>query len=218
MKKIQYWIPIIFTVVCLSDPWATCAAEQPGIPLPHPRPEGGRPLMETLRARQSIREYRPKPLPISTLAELLWAGFGVNRPENGHRTAPSAMNSQEVDIYVARADGLHVYDAPEHQLKPILAEDIRSLTGGQEYVTQAPVALIFVADLSRLSRARPEDRLRYAGIDTGYISQNIYLYCASERLATVVHEIGNRKNLREKLRLRPEQTIILAQSVGYPMR
>jgi len=127
------------------------------------------------------------------------------------------MNAQEIDIYVAKADGLWLYEAKTHRLAPVAPEqDLRADTGGQAYVTQAPLALIFVADLSRQTRARPDQREHYAGIDTGCISQNIYLFCASEGLATVVHEVGNRERLAQKMRLRPDQRIILAQAVGYP--
>ena len=111
-------------------------------------------------------------------------------------------------------EGSYVYEAHGHGLRPVAAGDIRSKTGGQDFVKAAPVALIFVADLSRLAKAKPEDRDRYATVDAGYISQNIYLFCASEGLATVVHEL-DRKALPELLKLKPEQKIILAQSVGF---
>jgi nitroreductase len=125
------------------------------------------------------------------------------------------MNSQEIEIYVARPEGSYVYEAQSHRLRPVAGGDIRSKTGGQDFVKVAPLAVIFVADLSRLEKAKPEDRERYAAIDAGYVSQNIYLFCASEGLATVVHEL-DRKALTELLELKPDQRIILAQSVGYP--
>lgn len=195
---------------------AACLAQTSApIGLPKPRMEGGKPLMQALKERQTTREFSPEKLPLQVLSNLLWAGFGINRPENGHRTAPSAMNSQEIDLYVATADGVWVYEAKGNQLKPILEQDVRAKTGGQDFVKEAPVALLFVADLSRLAKAKPEERERYAGIDTGYISQNICLFCASEGLATVVHEL-DRRGLNDLLKLRPEQKIILAQSVGFP--
>lgn len=203
-------------MVCLLLALSGSGAEPPPVQLPPPRLDRGLPLMRALQERRTIREYSPKPLPLLVLSELLWAGCGVNRPESGHRTAPTAMNSQEIDIYVATAEALYLYEAKSHQLKPILAEDIRLQTGGQDFVKQAPLALIFVADLSRMVKAEPSQRERYAGIDTGYVSQNIYLYCAAEGLATVVHEVTDRKILAEKMRLRPDQRIVLAQSVGYP--
>ena len=191
------------------------AAELPAIPLPAPNQTGGKPLMAALKERQSIREFSPQPLPPQALSDLLWAGFGINRPENDHRTAPSTMNMQEVDLYVALADGLYLYEAKSHQLRPVLTGDLHSKTGGKVELQQAPAILILVADFSRMTKAKPQDRDFYAAIDTGFISQNAYLYCASAGLATVVHEL-DRPPLAEAMKLRPEQKIIIAQSVGYP--
>lgn len=185
------------------------------IPLPAPQTESGQPLMQALKQRRTTREFKPDQLPTQALANMLWAGFGINRAETGQRTAPSAMNSQEVDIYVALADGLYLYEAKPHQLKPVLGEDIRSRISGQPFLKQAPVVLIFVADLPRLVKAKPDQRLFYAGIDTGCISQNIYLYCASEGLATVVFDL-DRAPLAAAMKLTSDQKIILAQAVGYP--
>ena len=185
------------------------------IALPAPRMEGGKPLMEALKARKTNREFSRVALPAQVLADLLWAGNGINRPEIAHRTAPSTMNSQEIGIYVALAEGAYVYDAKNNRLAPVVAGDLRAKTGGQDFVKVAPVALIFVADLSRLTKVKPEDKERYATIDAGYISQNIYLYCASAGLATVVHDL-DRKTLPEALRLTSDQLIIMAQAVGYP--
>ena len=187
------------------------------VPLPKPRTDGGRPLMQVFKDRKSTREFSREPLPLQTVSDLLWAAFGINRPD-GHRTAPSAMNSQEMEIYVGTADGLFLYEAKEHQLRPVAREDIRAKTGGQPFVTNAPLALVFVADLPKLAKAKAEERPMYAGIDTGFISQNVYLFCASEGLATVVHELGGRAVLAQAMRLRPEQRIVLAQSVGYPKK
>jgi SagB-type dehydrogenase family enzyme len=184
--------------------------------LPPPRTEGGMPLMQALRERQSKREFSPAALEPQVLSDLLWAAFGINRPENDHRTAPSAMNSQEIDIYVALAEGVFVYDAKAHRLNRVATGDLRSRTGGQDFVKVAPVALVFVADLARMVKARPEIKEPYAWIDAGFVSQNVYLYCASAGLATVIHELGDRRALAEALQLRPEQKIIIAQSVGYP--
>ena len=125
------------------------------------------------------------------------------------------MNSQEVDLYVALPEGLYVYEAKPHQLKPVLDKDLRAKTSGQPFATNAPVVLIYVADLPRLTKAQPDHREFYAGIDTGFISQNIYLYCASEGLATVVFAL-DRAHLAAAMQLRPEQKVILAQAVGYP--
>ncbi len=171
--------------------------------------------MQALRERRTTREIKPDKLPNQVLANLLWAGVGINRPATGQRTAPSAMNSQEVDIYVALAEGLYLYEAKPHQLTPILDQDLRRKTSGQPFATNAPVVLIYVADLPRLTKAKPDRREFYAGIDTGFISQNIYLYCASAGLATVVYDL-DRPPLAAAMHLRPDQRIILAQAIGYP--
>jgi len=170
--------------------------------------------MQVLADRKSIREFSTNALPLQTLANLLWAGFGTNRAD-GHRTAPSTMNSQEIEIYVSLAEGTYVYEPLLHRLRPLIADDIRARTGGQDFVKAAPLALVFVADLARMEKAKPEDRERYANMDVGYISQNIYLYCASEGLATVVHEL-DRREPPKLLNLKPSQRILLAQSVGFP--
>jgi nitroreductase len=200
--------------MALSCVWARAEELKP-ISLPAPPTGGGKPLIEALRQRRTARDFKPDKLPLAVLGNLLWAAFGVNRPETGGRTAPSAMNSQEVDVYVALPEGLYLYEPKAHQLEPVLGGDLRSRTGGQAFTTNAPVTLLFVADLSRLSKARPESRAFYADVDTGYISQNVYLYCSSEGLATVVHDL-DRALLLKVLNLRPEQRIILAQAVGYP--
>lgn len=211
MNRLVFRIP---SLAWLFVAFPLIAAEVPPITLPPPQTLGGRPLMQVLTDRKTIREISTNALPLQTLASLLWAGCGTNRLD-GNRTAPSAMNSQEIDIYVALSDGVYAYEPRSHRLRPVISEDIRAKTGGQEYVKTAPVALLFVADLSRLAKAKPDDRERFAGIDTGYISQNIYLYCASEGLATVVHEL-DRTQLASLLKLKPDQRVILAQSVGYP--
>jgi nitroreductase len=183
--------------------------------LPPPRTTGGTPLLTALSQRQTTREFKTNSLDPQCLSDLLWAAFGVNRPATGGRTAPSAMNAQEIDLYLAAATGLFRFDPKAHQLDRVVADDLRPLTSGQEFARAAPVTLVFVADLARLPKARPEQREFYAGIDTGYISQNVYLFCASAGLGTVVHDL-DRAPLAKAARLGPDQRIILAQAVGFP--
>ena len=182
--------------------------------LPKPRTEGGKPLMQALKERQSTREFSPQPLTSQQLSDLLWAAFGVNRPD-GHRTAPSTMNLRAIDVYVGLTNGLFLYDADANALKPVSPEDIRPATGGQESLRAAPVALIFVADESRMAKVAPAEREFYAAADTGYISQNVYLFCASEGLATVVHAV-DKAALAKAMKLAPEKKVVLAQAVGHP--
>ncbi len=193
------------------------AAELKTVQFPPVPASGGTSVMEALHQRQTIREIKTDPLPMPLLGNLLWAAFGINRPANDHRTAPSALNSQEIDLYVAMKDGLYVYEAKAHQLKQIATVDLRGKTSGQAFATNAPVTLIFIADLSRLAKARPETRLAYAHFDAGCISQNVYLFCASEGLATVVHDL-DRGPLTTAMQLGPDQRIIIAQAVGWPER
>ena len=178
----------------------------------------GRPLMHVLKERKSTRAFLPKKLPIRVLSNLLWAANGINRPGSEGRTAPSARNQQEIDIYVATAEGLYLYDARVRQLLPVLREDIRGRTGQQAYVGEAPVNLIYVADYAKMAKTSAEDRDLYAAADAGFISQNVYLYCASEGLATVVRGTIDRNALSGVMKLRSDQKIILAQSVGYPRK
>jgi SagB-type dehydrogenase family enzyme len=194
---------------------STFAEELKPIQLVKPQTVGGMPLMQALQARSSARSFSTKELPQQVLSNLLWAAFGVNRPATGKRTAPSARNWQEIDIYVVVAAGLYLYDAQAHALKPILAQDIRALTGRQSLVKEAPVNLIYVADFSRMDMAADDEKIFYSAADTGFISQNVYLYCASEGLATFVRSLIDKPTLAKAMNLRPDQQITLAQSVGY---
>jgi len=186
------------------------------IKLPPPDTKGGKPLMQALKERKTTRSFSPKELPLETLSNLLWAAFGINRPGEGKRTAPSAVNWQETDIYVATAKGCYIYDPKKHSLEPHVEGDIRALTGTQMFVADAPLNLVFVADLSRMGGASRNDKEKTAYADTGFISQNVYLFCASEGLATVVRGLIDKPALAKALKLNDNQFITLAQSVGYP--
>ncbi len=213
-----YRIPtILLSLLLVLSLSFSLAQETSGtISLPPPDTTGGRPLMQVLKDRHSSRSFSTKELPTTTLSNLLWAAFGINRPESGHRTAPSAMNWQEIEIYVAMKSGLYRYDAGKHALILVMNEDVRSLTGTQEFVGKAPVNLVYVADLSKARRGTDESRALFSAADVGFISENVYLYCASEGLATVVRGSVDKAGLGKKLSLGPNRTIILAQTVGYP--
>ncbi len=191
------------------------AADMQTINLPSPRTEGGMPLMQALKNRHSGRAYSPQELPLQTLSDLLWAAGGVNRPETGGRTAPTAMDAREIDIYVVRQDGAYLYDPVKNILQPVAQGDLRALTGRQGFVGEATVNLVFVADLRRMRRLGSESDF-YAATDTGFMSQNVYLFCASEGLETVVRGWVNREELPRVLKLDPQQKITLGQSIGYP--
>ena len=185
------------------------------IPLPKPQTDGGKPLMQALKERKSTRAFAAQKLPEQMLSNMLWAACGINRPD-GRRTTPTAMNRQEIEVYVILAEGAFLYDPKEHALKQVSAADLRTQAGTQDYVKDAPVNLVYVADTAKVGGGSEENRILFYGADTGFVSQNVYLYCASEGLATVVRASVDRAALGKSLSLRPEQRIVLAQSVGYP--
>jgi len=193
----------------------TMPQEQKSIQLTKPQ-IAGNPLLEVLAKRSSAREFSPEPLPENILSNMLWAAAGINRPDSGKRTAPTAMNKQEIDVYIATESGIYLYEAKSHSLKMVAAGDLRGLTGRQDYVKEAAVNLIYVADYSRMRSS--SDQELYAAADTGFISENVYLYCASTGLATVVRAYIDKQALSKAMKLRADQKIILAQSVGYPKR
>ena len=199
-------------------PSITLAQEPKPIQLVRPQIGSGNPFMQLLWKRMSSREFSPEPLPVEVLSNMLWAAFGINRPD-GKRTAPTASNRQEIDIYVASANGLYLYDAKANLLNPVLAEDIRGLTGRQPHVKEAAVNLIYVADFLKMrATASSEDKILLSAAAAGLISENVYLYCASEGLATVVRANIDKPALASVMKLRLDQRIILAQSVGYPKK
>ena len=216
MKRIVLLAACVVLIALPIGPSVTVAQKLKPIKLLEPQTEGGRPLMQVLQARSSSRAFSVEQLPPQVLSNLLWAACGINRPDSGKRTAPSARNWQEIDIYVATADGLYLYDAQTHALKPVLAEDIRAATGRQPFVGEVPVNLIYVADFSKMGAATDDQKVFYSAAATGFISQNVYLYCASEGLATVVRGLVNKPALAKAMNLRSDQQITLAQSVGYP--
>jgi SagB-type dehydrogenase family enzyme len=214
-RKASFFLGLVLATVSFSL-FSAAQGSKP-IKLPQPQTDGGRPLMQVLRDRKSTREFGPGTLSPQTLSDLLWAAFGINRPD-GHRTAPSAMNWQEVSIYVATPEGVYIYDAKDNSLNPVLAGDFRAATGTQSFVKDAAVNLVYVSDLSKTGNAASSEAEMYTAADVGFIAQNVYLYCASEGLATVVRASIDKPALAKTLKLQPQQKIILAQSVGYPKK
>lgn len=214
-------IPLVAVAVALAvAPFTPSrAAEQAPVPLPRPQTDGGKPLMQALALRATSRAFAPDPLPAQTLSNLLWAAWGINRPAEGKRTAPSARNWQEIDLLVVRADGTFLYDAAGHRLLPVASGDHRALTGVQQFVKDAPITLVLAADTSRMKGAEKDPAQRqWIWADAGFISQNIYLFCASEGLATGVRALLDRPALSKALGLKDHQVVLLAQSVGRPRR
>jgi len=194
------------------------AQELAPIQLPVPQTGGGKPLMQALALRATARAFAPDLLPPQTLSNLLWAAWGINRPREGKRTAPSARNWQEVDVYVVMTSGAYVYDASANALKPVAPGDLRALTGVQDFVKEAPVTLVLVADAARMKGSQTDMQQAYAWGDAAFISQNVYLFCASEGLATGVRAMVDRAALAKALKLGSTQIIAFAQSVGFPKK
>ncbi|NLP64592.1 nitroreductase family protein [Paraburkholderia sacchari] len=186
------------------------------IDLPRPRHDAGAPLMKALVQRKSTRMYADTPMTLDTLGELLWAANGVNRPETGGHTAPSAHGFNEIDVYVALPHGVYRYEPDLNRLALKHAVDARNMTGYQDFVGKAPLDLVYVLRGSQVLAAPRQQRELFAAIATGAICQNVSLYCASEGLATVVRGWINHRLLADALRLNEDETPILAQTVGRP--
>lgn len=185
------------------------------IQLKAPEKKAGLSVMETLSNRHSTREFSNKNLTLQELSNLLWAANGINRPEKGMRTAPSAMNAQEVDVYVCMEEGAFLYDAKSNQLQPVIQEDLRGLVGGkQTFVKNAPVVLLMVSDLSKLPGGNSEQTKLMAAIDAGIVSQNISIACSGLGLITVPRASMDKEALAQKLKLKSTQLLLMNNPVG----
>lgn len=188
------------------------------IPLPRPVTSGGIPLMQALSQRRSTRDFdNGRELGVQTLSSLLWAANGINRAEDGRRTAPTGRNVQDIDVYVMLPSGAYLYDAKANLLKLVNPGDHRAAAGKQPFACQAPVNLFYVHDAARGMNASGDDVMRYAGIHAGAIMQNVYLFCAKERLATVARAYLDYESCAKALKLGAGQRIVLGQTVGYPL-
>lgn len=193
-------------------------ADASAIALAPPRRSGGMPLMEALQRRQSRREFDEAPLGEQVLSDLLWAAAGVNRPDLGGRTAPSAMNSQEVQLFVASRQGLHRYEPATHALHLAMASDVRSVTGYQDFVDNAALDLVYVADHARMKLVPAAQRDRYAFAAAGAMAQNVYLFCAANDLSTVIRAWFDHPALSRAMGLEADQQLLLCQTVGLAAR
>lgn len=189
------------------------------IVLPAPDTKGGLSVMQALQQRESSREFSDLDIELQDLSDLCWAAWGINRSESGKRTAPSSRNFMEIELYVVLKQGVYIYDAVKHQLSLTLEGDFRHLTGTQTYVSTAPLNFVFVADLGKRGLTKAEDltdtHLLSSWANAGFMSQNIYLVCASKNMATVVRALIDRESFSKILNLSSLQKVILAQTVGY---
>ena len=219
---------LILGLILLLNP-VHSVAQDDVIKLPAPQTDGGKPLMQALKSRQSTRgDFGPNtPLSMQTISNLLWAANGVNRPQGNHRTAPTAAGWQNIDIYVATPDGLFLYDAIAHSLKVISKEDVRAKSGlegpaegmmRQDFAKTAPCSLIYVADIGKAKGMKWEGEdvsHTWSFTNAGTIAQNVYLYCSSEGLACILRAMIDPKQLATVLKLRPEQKAILTTTIGH---
>ncbi len=200
---------------------ATVSAVAGDIKLPEPNRAGGKPLGDALAARRTTREFSTAPLTDQELSDLLWAANGFNRPDEKKRTAPTAMNRQEVDLYVCRADGAYLWDSEANVLKRGTDKDLRGFTGhmdrgDQNFALVAPVAIVYVIDYARQGmQGRPQDAFKYASVDCGFIGQNIYLHAASSGLGTVFLGMIKPQELSAALGLPATRVPLFAQTVGH---
>jgi nitroreductase len=231
----------LFIIILLNGILVPLFAQD--IILPSPDKIGGKPLMQALNERQTIRSFTKDSLTLQQLSDLLWAGFGINRPDLGKRTAPSAMNWQEIDLYVTLPGGSYLYVAESHSLKfinnkdlrketggqsfvadaALNIKDLRKETGGQSFVADAALNIVFVADMGKRGK-KGGDEIKDADLfmtyaDAAFIAQNIYLYCASANLGCVVRgSVPGGGTLAADLGLRSDQIITIAQTVGIPKK
>jgi hypothetical protein len=218
----------------LAGAAVSMAQEPPGpsgglnpILLPKPETDGGKSVLAALKERKTTRDISSRALPSQVLSNLLWAAFGVNREKGSFgkagRTAASASNSQEIDLYVALPDGVFLYEAGPHRLAPVVAGDLRA-RAGRGAARTAPVSIFYVVDLSRYDTGpaqpdrnigNPEVQKSYYYVDTGLIAANVYLFAASQGLAAWFHNC-DREGAGREFKLRPDQRVLFAQTVGFP--
>lgn len=193
----------------------TACAQNQDIKLPEPQKTGGKPLMDCINNRQSGRDFdETKELSNQTLSNLLWVAYGFNREDK--RTVPTSRNKQEMDIYVALKSGIYRWDAKTNVLKLIAKGDFRKNTGAQPFVEKAPVNLVFVCNKTKADAPNEQKLTEATYANAGFIAQNVYLYCASEGLSTVIRGMMPKEELSKIMKLTPDQMIVLAQTVGYP--
>ena len=208
-------IIVIFNVLLMTT-ISMYSQDLQDIKLNEPNKSRGSAFMKALSDRQSVREFDEKDLSLQDLSDLVWAANGVNRT-NGNRTAPSAMNRQEIDVYIVNKEGTYLYDAASHTLKGLTAGDFRkAVASAQEFAATAPVCIVLVANLEKLGDPTLESTRLTASIDGGIVNQNINIFCAAVGLSTVPRGTMDKEALKIALKLSDTQMFILNNPVGYP--
>ncbi|MDR1331624.1 MAG: SagB/ThcOx family dehydrogenase [Tannerella sp.] len=209
---------ILATLAACTICLGASAQELQPVKLNAPDKTRGAATMKALSDRHSDRVYDEKELSLKDLSDLLWAANGINRPD-GKRTAPSAMDKREIDVYLIRKDGAYLYDPQEHALKPVAKGDHRgAVAGGQDFVNAAPVSLVMVIDLERLGDPAAENTRLIGAVDAGIVTQNINIFCAGTGLSTVPRATMDKDELRRVLKLKNTQLPIMNNPVGYPKK
>jgi len=185
------------------------------IKLPEPNKTGGKPLMQALNERHSSRDFIDKDLTQQQISDLLWAAYGINRTETGKHTIPTSRNVQDMEVYIATKNGAFLYLPKENALQKITANDIREITGKQDFVKIAAINLVYVSDFSKSGTASDEIKTMTAATHCGFMGQNVYLYCASEGLISVFRAMVDKDALSKALNLPENKHVIYCQTVGY---
>ena len=206
MKKLVFNIILIFSVIN-----SVLAQELSSIKLNNPNTKRGLPVMEALSQRASVKEWSEKKLNLQDLSDLLWASNGINRPDESKRTAASALNAQDVDVYVVMEEGSYLYDAKMQELTAVAKGDFREATGK----TTAPVVIVLVSDISRFKSGEVASKLNWAALDIGIVSQNIALFCAGTGLKTRPRVSMDVAKIKSVLKLSDSQYPMLNHPVGY---
>ena len=195
----------------------TMAQDLQPVKLNAPDKTRGTAVMKALSERKSVREFDTKDLSLQDLSDLLWAANGINR-EDGKRTAPSARNVQDIDVYVIRKDGAYIYNAENHALNPVAKGDFRKAVGGQqEFVQNVPVCLVLVTNLDKMGEITEYTKMM-AAVDGGIVCQNINIFCSAVGLATVPRAWMNKDELSQILKLKDTQVLLMNNPVGYPKK
>lgn len=209
MKKFIFLsIALIFSLIAISQ-------ELLPIKLLPPQTEKGKSLMKALEGRCTTREYSDRAMSLQDISNVLWAANGINRAKEMKHTAPTAVNWQEIDVYVVLGKGIYLYDPHDSTLYPVVKGDLREQAGTQEYVKTAPLNLIYVADYAKMKSAEEEKKESYASADAAFIAENVYLVCAAFNMGCVVRASVDREKLAVTMKLRAEQKIVLGQTVGF---
>lgn len=206
------------SLVCVAAliAFSVSAQELQPVKLLPPQPDKGKSLMQSLQDRHSTREFADKELSLQELSNLLWAADGVNRPDQKKRTAPSAMNWQDADVYVFLKEGVYLYDAFEMKLIPVVSGDKRSLAGTQAFVAAAPVNLVIVSDYAKMGRTKEEDKAAFAAGSAAFIGENVYLFCAAFDMNCVLRASIDKEAISKALNLRPDQHAVYGITIGFP--